>query len=263
MEARNDVADKLRKLMEGWEQSPTPEALRCADRFKAGEFHVLVRVNGIDGVEDGFFIVEHGGTVREVNQACHPNGEKVSVLVKDVELMQSPQAIIPSLIRFEGIDSVLGWPLNTLYFSSLFGWVTIWGMRNRKLNFISGFFPDLAVIQSDNHQLVGKMVEGASQVVDGIPCGGGCIDGDALDGIGLQFCVMVDPDRVSVERVGHRHGFQFADVLVGPFNFYADQSESVVGCHRLILKKRGGGRMSTALCVNSGGRHPGNSTSVF
>jgi hypothetical protein len=158
-EARNDVADKLGKLMQRWEQRITVDNPRFSDRFCTSQIHILLRLRGVNAIEDSVLVIEQGRSSSEVEQSCFADGNKVAVLVQDVELMQPPQSIIPAFVRFEFVDSILRWPENTLYFSSLFGWITLWGMRNRKLDFPSGFTASLAVIQADKNQLKCEMVE--------------------------------------------------------------------------------------------------------
>ena len=52
-ETRNDVADKLSKLMERWEQRIGPANRRFGERFLAGEIHILLVFRVIELVKYG------------------------------------------------------------------------------------------------------------------------------------------------------------------------------------------------------------------
>jgi hypothetical protein len=84
--------------------------------------------------------------------------------------------------------------------------------------------------------LIGS-VKGAPQVLKGVPGDSGdegrCF-GYADDiPVGLkELSIRLYSDHIRVGVLEGDHlGFEITDVLFGPFNFYADKIESVIGCH--------------------------------
>jgi hypothetical protein len=82
------------------------------------------------------------------------------------------------------------------------------------------------------------MVKSGSKVVNDIPGNGGNVEAVDIKWISLEcwlrsLRLSLHADRLEgcfAERQDGR--FQFVEMLLGPFNFYTDQSESIVGGHK-------------------------------
>jgi hypothetical protein len=82
-----------------------------------------------------------------------------------------------------------------------------------------------------------QMVKGASEVMGNIASDSGDLGRVDVQWADIQewlasLRLMIEANQLKgcfAKRLSSR--FQFIEVLIGPFNFYADQSESVVGCH--------------------------------
>ena len=131
-ETSDDVADKLSKLMERWEQRITPVNRRFDERFLAGVIHVLIVFRDVETGEVWFVCLE-----RHTPQDHIPSREKdEAVLVGIVEFVEQPQRLVATLVWLQRIDGLNSLPRHTLYASSLSVFITIGGMRHRELNVI-------------------------------------------------------------------------------------------------------------------------------
>ena len=113
-------------------------------------------------------------------------------------------------------------------------------MRNRKLDLVPPSFTLESRFSADADKLKGQVIQSAHQVVDSVASYSGNIGTVDEERIELKswlsgIRVRIKPD--SLEYWADKSAssiFQVVDVLIGPFNFYADQSQSVVGGHGLL-----------------------------
>lgn len=232
-EARNDVADKLDQLMERWEQSISHTNRRLSERFLAGEIHVLIVFRDAETGEVWFVCLERNTTDNHILA----DRQNEAVLVGIIQITKQPKSIIPILVRLESVDSLYRFPSRTLYASSLSGFITIKGIRYRELNVCPRFGGRLTKTDSHMNEVKSQMIKGASEVMSYVSS-----DSRNLGRINVQWAdiqkwltslgLVIEANQLKgcfTQRLDSR--FQFIEVLLGPFNFYADQSQSVVSSH--------------------------------
>ena len=230
----NNVANVVGQLSQRWEQSISPTNRRLNERFAASEIHVLLLVRELVEPEVGKIWVV-GFERNPVHDEVAPDSENQAVLVGNIEFKEQPERRIPVLVWFEPIDCLNRFPARTLYVSRLSGFISLRVVCNRKLDLVLPFGSGYAGFNSNANQVVSEMIQSAHQVVDSIAsdCGNrGIVEversrfKDWLSGIQ----VVVKADSVCY-RIAERKDsvFQVIDMLVGPFDFYADQVQSVVG----------------------------------
>jgi hypothetical protein len=89
------------------------------------------------------------------------------VLVDVVKSVQNPEIVpLPSLVWFNRVDRVNGILPHTLYFSRSRGFVFRGLTGNRKASFVA---ESMGTFGADKVELLGKMVEGGSEILDRIP----------------------------------------------------------------------------------------------
>lgn len=233
--SRNDVADKMRQLMERWEQGISPTNRRFSDRFITGEIHILIIFRVVETGEVWFVCLERNTTQDKV----FSDGQDVTVLIGVVESAEKPEGFVPALVWFERINGLYRFPPRTLYASSLSGFITLKGMRYRELNISPVFRGSFAECNPDLNQLESEVVQGTAQVVNHVTSD--CRDFGRKDVqrahikewlASLRLCI--EANRLKGCFSKRQDGrFEIIEVLLGPFNFYANQSDSVVGKHSL------------------------------
>jgi hypothetical protein len=233
-EARNDVADKLTQLMERWKDSISLTNRRLDERFLAREIHIAIRFRVANTGEEWFVCADRYAEPGKDNVVS--NWQDETVLVGIVEFVEQPERAVPVSVRFERIDSFYRLPLHTLYLSSSpVGFITVRAMRNRKLDHFPRLRPTLSLVDPNHDEVVSQMIEGTSQVMNCIPDESrdfGVIDDERAE---MKewisgFLISLAPNALSLKHTGvQKEIFQFSDVLIGPFNFYVDQAQSVVG----------------------------------
>ncbi len=237
-EARNDVADKLTQLMERWKDSISLTNRRLDERFLTGEIHLIIRFWIADTGEEWFVCAERYAADNNV----FSNRQNEAVFVGIVELVQQPERFVPTLVRFERVDSFYRFPLHTLYLSSSpLGFITDRAMRDRKLDHFPRLSSNLPLVGADHDKVKSQMVECAPEVMDSIADDRGNVGLVDIERAKMKewisgFHIRVTPNSLSVKHAGAQNEiFQFSDMLIGPFNFYADQADSVVGVHEFRL----------------------------
>lgn len=148
------------------------------------------------------------------------------MLVDDVEAVKLPNLVVSSLVRLNTIDDAYRTRIDSLNVVFAVGFISGMAIVNRERRMPTGS------VSEGFDQLPSQMVEGASEIVDCITSDQGQMQGRCRDNVNLEDVVQVVrtllPDK-SI-RVGIAEGVQsrleFADVLVGPFNFRPDVIES-------------------------------------
>lgn len=281
LETENQFVNVLKSFHEQWKDRVTLDNRRLVENYVKGKVHFLVLIKDTikpgnqfvalikwalpiplfrDDVEsecvakvnvrgnlDSFFF-EHVSSHPAPEESGRSkvghdgtSGYQHAVLVDIVKLIESPKAIVPSLVRFGRVDSIYCRLCHALYFSFTLGFVfrgTI-GINNGKsdpFSFCPGESNTLSVA-TDLHQMPNEMVKGASHVVDSFP-GNQRDDRDHRLGaskIMLSQCIgklRMWPDtnfvRIPVQKFSD-FPFQLLDVLVRPCGFYAGNRETLIG----------------------------------
>jgi hypothetical protein len=108
-ESDNQILREIDKLMQDWEQRITPDNLRLASRFINFDLDILLYFRVEPPAE---MWVARFQPVRASNHWHPAIGEQIvpsdreqgSVLVDVVKLMDSPQRVIPALVRLEPVN---------------------------------------------------------------------------------------------------------------------------------------------------------------
>lgn len=268
LEAKNNVVNRLRHVMERFDQRLTLKNLRLAERYLKCELHLLVyfcvgeigeefvaclqREQAISGphknVGDGHvledvspsafgphLLLEHALHIRcEVDTPIvGTNRDNQAVFVDVVKFVETPERIIPTLVWFNRVDSFNRiWP-HALYFSSSVGFVLrgVVGVRNRETGLPIGRSA------ADENELISQVVKGAPDIME-------CVSSDNRQSHGDFTHADKIIDQLSCLRValgsdyvwvGHKERPDFClkitDVLFGPFDFYADKREPFIRGH--------------------------------
>lgn len=224
LETEEQLLRTANQLLKRWEQRITVRNLDLADGFLNFELKVLLHVRIKESGKVWVICFEPVRTpVPEPisNEKVVPfDSEKGSVLVDVIKLVQSPQKLISTLVRFEVVDVFYRQFPHALYFSGLVGFVSGNVLKNRERS-IFGRFP-----AGNDYKLTREMVEGASQIVDNIPSGRenvewqdgqvGKIRRSLIASKYVQAVVTEIPDI----------GLQVEEVLFGPLNFYSNKDEA-------------------------------------
>jgi len=200
----DDLPDKIRELMERFEQRLTLDNLRLAERYIKAELHLLIHF-GIRGVDkqfvasfqrahhgiglkeempsrgDGDGIVRNGllGLPNQLLQASTCMGTEINtpeggtdgnqhqaVFVDVVKFAEYPELVsLSSLVRFGCVDCVYGILPHALYLSIALGFVFRGvGPTDREVDKVFGG----GLARSGQMKLVGQVVESTSKVLDHI-----------------------------------------------------------------------------------------------
>ena len=182
LESQNQVPRKIDQLMKRWENRISRKNMRLADRFVNLEVHVLlhfaIEVSNRRELWVACFEVERsrvsgGADLGILNQPISDQhtvagiGKKLPVFVNVVKLMDTPERVVSTLVRLERVNSFYCFGAHTLYFSSLFPFVSSGILCDRKVDspawFLAGTCPD---------ELICKVVKGAPEVVNNIASSG-------------------------------------------------------------------------------------------
>jgi hypothetical protein len=152
----------------------------------------------------------------ECSSGKHP------VFVENVKLVKFPEVIVPSTVRLQGINEGYQCGLHSLYFSGGFGFVLGMSLANRKVGRFARRTP------TNLNQLPSQVVEGGTQVVNGVPDDRGDDFRDLLsdlDPVDLLCGLRIELDPVSVWVSGTERlpcGIEITDVVFGPLDFRPD-----------------------------------------
>jgi len=155
LEVDNQVSHKIDELMEAREKRIRLCNLRLTERFLNFELHILLHLRFYSGEEAivGFHQIGAGKPVSGKQEiVCH--GKQGSMLINVVELVDSPERIVPTFVRFKPIDLLNRLWKHSLCFSSLFGFVFLKGVCNGKLDssqFLVGKGHNRSTLHSDKH----------------------------------------------------------------------------------------------------------------
>jgi hypothetical protein len=255
-----NAINKLRDLGEKWNDRLTVDNLRLGERYANNEIHLLFYLRvGIDSEQfvacfqraDYFYGLEgrHGNwfsslPLRPVHQepvilkgdadagheVCAGSGKQQAVLVDSVKIMDSPEAVIPSLVWFDRADCIQDISVRPLYFSLQRGFQLGVAGADGEGNGIFGF---PSVILPGAVKLERQMIESASQIVDDISrnhCNAG---GDVgrlrqVEHFLASLRIVLGGDTMRIGAIeGCDNAVQIRDVLFGPFAFCSDTGKFV------------------------------------
>ena len=280
LEAKDQVVDVVESLSKCWEDRFTLDNPRLVENYVKGKLHLLILIKDTVKAENQFvalveralpifFIgddaeIKHrakvnvGGNVDPFffeyvpcqpapdkagsDKVCHDGtgSYQETVLVDIVKLIESPEKIVPSLVRFGRVDSIYRRLRHALYFSFTRGFVFCGAVRvdyGETDLLLFGSTKDNALLGApDLHEMPSEMIEGTSHVIDGLP-GEQRDNGDHKLGTGdimLRECVRklriwLDSNfiRLTIQEVAD-FPFQILGVLVGPCGSYTDKTDSFI-----------------------------------
>lgn len=279
LEAKNKVIDVINHLNQQWENRFTLDNPRLVENYLEGKTHFLVvfenlaepknqfvalvkRALPIGGVGDDVevkkltkidivgngkaLISQHacGESAPDKSRHGHTSNSRTdcyqeTVLVDIVKLVNFPEQIVPSLVRFGIVDCIYRRLRHALYFSFTRGFVFRGAVRvdygETDLLLFSLAKDNALLSASDFHQMPSEMVKGAPHLLDGFPCEQRDRGNHGLDTSEIMMRVpgklrmWLDANfiRLTVEK-GSDPRFQILDVLVGPCDLHTDQGDSLV-----------------------------------
>jgi hypothetical protein len=241
-ERSDDPLHKMERLIEKFENRLTLNNLRLIERYIKGELRIHVRIRWQDKDFCAVYYREDCVSRREIDThdgvwksdasasnkgpselllrgdpVSNSGGEQEAMFVEVVELMQVPQGICSSLVRFGGVNCINRVLAHSLYFSRTFGFVYLGAFEDRE----AGESRLLGPI----NQSPDNIIQSTPEILNGLPGSQGDFGRDALvlteavhplSRIWLQL--WNDTIRVSF-REGSDTVFQVTDVLFGPFDF--------------------------------------------
>lgn len=240
-EIGNQVLDNLEHSRERFDNRLALENNRFSQDYIEGKLQILLRLHF---VVDGDDIIAHIKNIstgeRDVERILHPeawtcesSSNQESVFVHDVEVVDCPERVIPSLVRLYAANSILDGRTKVLYFSLeklrfFFLGLEFGRVEYRECGFGAGLAP------ADFCELPRQMIQGATQIVDGIA-------GDNGDNGRSRISFLYEKSRsirqlrvilgrnfirLPVEKLGDFR-FQVTDVLLGPFNFLGNSKNPI------------------------------------
>lgn len=175
------------------------------------------------------------------------------MFVNAVKFMDSPERKIPTFIWFEEIESFYRfWP-DTIYKSSLSGFITSNILRDRK-----SILGCDSASRNDQH-VAHEVIESSSEIVGNVTHASGHIgraDGSVQESVSIgdslrernhdiirnaisSLSITLSDDHCTA-LCDRDVGCQITEMLLGPLNFYANENESFVGSkqRQLLLLTR-------------------------
>lgn len=241
-EGFDEVAREVRELCERFEKRLTFDNLAIAERYLNGELRIILLL-GVVGPAPHLDDVEccavferelpicgsnpdrgEDGAGRELHlhddaAVGGPDDIQDPVLVVRVETVQTPEGVVPSLVRLGRLNSCLGLGTDSLYASRQSGLKRLRASGDREHRLVGGLPP------VREYELPDKMVEGRSEVVDGV-------SGEEAPSWVRLFTNSYAPDEIARIRIflsDNQIGvaviesgdarFEIRDVLFGPFDF--------------------------------------------
>jgi hypothetical protein len=163
----------------------------------------------------------------------HADGHQELVFVRDVELVEPPERVVLSLIRFGVLDEVHRSLRRSIYFGGVAGFKSLGALEDWK----SVLFAD-GVTLGPNH-LTDEQVEGGAEVVDTISGDGAPVerrllgDFDPPDQISRIRLVITNGSVRLVLLEPFVPGLEVTEVMFGPFDLYPNPGEVGLAGHDL------------------------------
>jgi hypothetical protein len=163
----------------------------------------------------------------------HADGHQELVFVRDVELVEPPERVVLSLIRFGVLDEIHRSLRRSIYFGGVAGFKSLGALEDWK----SVLFAD-GVTLGPNH-LTDEQVEGGAEVVDTISGDGAPVerrllgDFDPPDQISRIRLVITNGSVRLVVLEPLVPGLEVTEVMFGPFDLYPNPGEVGLAGHDL------------------------------
>jgi hypothetical protein len=267
-EKLNESVNKLDELKKRWNERLTLDSLDLTERYLKFELgvhvHLRYRVlaeSGRDSVDFcAIFQRERGlgrdnadalcgRDLREIDRGRigvgiknigqsvgvdgvlmrHADGHQELVFVRDVELVEPPERVVLSLIRFGVLDEVHRSLRRSMYFGGVAGFKSLGALEDWK----SVLFAD-GVTLGPNH-LTDEQVEGGAEVVDTISGDGAPVerrllgDFDPPDQISRIRLVITNGSVRLVVLEPLVPGLEVTEVMFGPFDLYPNPGGNRAG----------------------------------
>jgi hypothetical protein len=271
-EKLNESVNKLDELKKRWNERLTLDSLDLTERYLKFELgvhvHLRYRVlaeSGRDSVDFcAIFQRERGlgrdnadalcgRDLREIDRGRigvgiknigqsvgvdgvlmhHADGHQELVFVRDVELVEPPERVVLSLIRFGVLDEVHRSLRRSMYFGGVAGFKSLGALEDWK----SVLFAD-GVTLGPNH-LTDEQVEGGAEVVDTISGDGAPVerrllgDFDPPDQISRIRLVITNGSVRLIVLEPLVPGLEVTEVMFGPFDLYPNPGEIGLAGHDL------------------------------
>lgn len=159
-------------------------------------------------------------------------GKQSMMLVGNVQFMEYPEIVsLPVFVRFGAPDFILRSIRHSLYLSSKRGFVNFGALENGKASPVRNRIP------LNEHKVTGEVIQSTSEVMESVARNGADFVGDGLNPAHKEeIKILVSRLSMWLGSDGVRFAldepvpqdFQIHEVLLGPFDFYANQSESFV-----------------------------------
>jgi hypothetical protein len=239
LETKNQSLCKIDELVERWNKRITLDDLRIDERFRSGELHIILHLRIKDTGEQWGVCLESARFQNKflpaIPPSCReegvfPHGENVPMLIDIIQFVNAPEHVVSALIWLKPIDEFYRfWP-DALYFSSLLGFVSIPILRDGKADRSAR-----STVCPRDSKLICQLIERAPDVVDCVTSDSKRLEG--IDGKVFPGQKGISKIRVLLQKTNllvsspsiSQLDFEITDVLFGPFDFYPEQDDSVVG----------------------------------
>lgn len=255
-ELENNTVNKVTQMLKDFDERMTLNNLRLSQRYIDGQLRLIMHIRFADEeyvaiferfpdaawhseTPDARYSSKEGccvGDLKHRSLEGVESDEQSVVLVGNVQFVDRPEKLIPTLVRKGSVNSVYSTLPHALYSSMSLGFVFRGKLPDREGGLLT------RVVPRNKNELVCEVVESASDVMDNVARSkrdfGGRLskDSDAMDCLSRLRIVLSDDSLCwgfPVEIIPDDR-FQVTDVLVGPFNFYADKSKSLVSSHERV-----------------------------
>lgn len=260
-EKLDESLDKLGKLMERWDQRLTLDNLALAERYLKGELRIVVHarhgasgrraeeycaifkrilpVGWTESKEHGNVrrhgpfgaVVEGAGEVQDDTLVCASDGNKEYVLICDVETVEPPKRLVPSLVRLGLLNNAQRTLGNSLYFSKMTGFKSVGALENGEPGLVN------YRAAADAHKFAGQQVERGPKIVDSIAYDGAPPErglgrnSDLKDALASLRLIVGDDFIGFALPKNWDERFEVMDVLFGPFDLYPSTTEIGLAGH--------------------------------
>lgn len=249
----DDAFNEITQLEQRWENRLTFENLSLTKRYLEGELNILITwmVNAgsfskkycaivhrelpqrpvlrseIDSLGGGFGKMlshagDHFGPIKGHSEASvgGPYRDDGLVFIEDVELMESPKGVVPSLVWFQPLYDLDCSGRGSLYRFGKGGFKFIQVLPDNEMDVIVAGPVGVTVADDGDH----KQIKGCANVVDGISDNAAPFNRDIsldvhspLSESGLRICIHENGIRVSGEKLLN-FDCKFIDMAFGPFD---------------------------------------------
>lgn len=275
LETLDNVVNEIGHISERFVNRLTFNNLRLSERYDKGELGCIVHFTIGESAEEfaAYFqlvetqfdenlrgsqigmpnpLLKSGLTAKEfvlhllkdtakVHIGFFDQANNAAVLLNVVKLVEQPKTVIPTFVWFERVNRFYRRIGRALYFAKSVGFVIRGAVVNRERDMRKRVFligRDANAFCSDMDQLIGEMVQRASQVTKSVGNELVYRDRNGLDAFQIidrltRLRIALGPDFIRLGVVEpSKPSLQVTEVLFGPFGFYPDSFEPLVSrCH--------------------------------